>query len=111
MRSAFIGSAMAVMLGLGSAAGDAHACPDKTIQVFNAGRVTIVSVYAESSSRSGGYYDWLGDGVLQPGQSFTIDLDDGMRDRTYDFKAVFENGREVTRMRVDVCSESEWNVR
>lgn len=112
MRNAFLGLAATMML-VGLAAGDALAqCPDKTIEVINNGRVAIQYLYG-SSSRDGDWgEDWLGESqVLRPRQTYTFDFQDGTRQRYYDFKAVFSNGREVTRMNVDVCTESTWNVR
>lgn len=113
MRKDFVGFAAAVMLASGLAIGDARAqCEDKTIEVYNNGRVAIEYLYGSSSRTDGWGSDWLGSNqVLRPGQSYVFDFQDGTRNRYYDFKAVFTNGREVTRMQVDVCSESSWNVR
>src|SRR5215217_4913917 len=47
--------------------------------------------------------DLLGTYRLSPGQSVTIDLDDGSGECLYDFKAVFDDGDEVVRPRIDVC--------
>lgn len=112
MQKAVLGFAAAMMLTLGLAAGDAYAqCSDKTIRVYNNGRVDIDYLYGSHSGTDRWGRDRLGSGWIRPGRSFVLNFRDGTRNRYYDFRAVFENGREVTRMRVDVCSESSWNVR
>lgn len=112
MQKIFVAFTVAVMtLGLGLTTGAAQAqCTDKTIRVVNKTRMIIDSLYVSRSSSLEMSRDRLGREVLRPNQSFIIDLDDGSRDRRYDFRAVLENGGEVIRMAVDVCTESQWRV-
>ena len=50
----------------------------------------------------------LGDDVLRSGSSVRINIDDGTGACIYDFKAVFSNGNEATRGKINVCEIGEY---
>ncbi|SEH92379.1 hypothetical protein SAMN04489835_5756 [Mycolicibacterium rutilum] len=95
-----IGAAAVVMVGLAAPAG----AQDRNVEVINETRHTIVEFYASNIGRDTWEEDILGESVLPVGQSVNINVDDGTEACLYDFKAVFDDGEELVRNRIDVCS-------
>lgn len=71
-------------------------------------RHTIVRFYASNVGEKDWEEDILGQDVLRPGQSVTVNVDDGSGYCLYDFKAVFDDGDELVRSRIDVCEVSSY---
>lgn len=85
---------------------------DYGITVVN-GTGTTIEYFQYSSC---GTDSWLGDRlggneVISPGASRHFDMYDGIRSCCRDMRAKFVNGATRSRMKVDVCSESQWVVR
>lgn len=94
---------MAVIALIGLAAAPASA-QDRNVTIINETRHTIVQFYASNIGRDTWEEDILGDDVLPVGQSVKINFDDGTEACLYDFKAVFGDGEELVRNRINVCS-------
>jgi len=75
----------------------------RPVRIVNDTRHAIVRFHASIVGAGSWEADLLGTYRLSPGQSVTIDLDDGSGECLYDFKAVFDDGDEVVRPRIDVC--------
>lgn len=95
------------LLTLGAAACLAAAAPafaePRPVRIVNDTRHAIVRFYASTVGAGSWEADLLGAYRLSPGQSVTIDLDDGSGECLYDFKAVFDDGDEVVKAGIDVC--------
>lgn len=77
---------------------------DRHVQVVNETQHVIVQFFASNVERGNWEEDILGADVLPVGQSVNINVDDGSGACLYDFKAVFEDGQELVRNGIDVCS-------
>lgn len=95
---------MVPVASIGLAAAPANADEDRNVEIINETRHTIVEFYASNIGRDTWEEDILGEDVLPVGQSVNINIDDGTEACLYDFKAVFNDGDELVRNRIDVCS-------
>ncbi|ONG55912.1 hypothetical protein BKE38_07535 [Pseudoroseomonas deserti] len=84
---------------------------DRRVQLVNASRTTIVSFHASNSKRSSWEEDILGNDVLEPGQSVTINIDDGTGACVFDFLTVLQGGQRIERRGVNVCEVSTYTIR
>ncbi len=100
-------AAFGAALMLASIAAPATA-EDRRVRIINDTNHTMVRFYASNSSRTTWEEDILGRQVLPSGRSVVINIDDGSGACLYDFKAVFDDGDELTRQRVNVCEISEY---
>jgi hypothetical protein len=103
MRLAMIASALlAAAVAMPSIAKAA----DRRVEVVNASRQDLREFYASNTKRGSWEEDILGEDVLPPGRSITINIDDGSGACRFDFLAVLDGGRKV-----DVCEISRFTVR
>lgn len=79
---------------------------DRRVSVVNRTGVTMMEFYASSVGQNNWEEDILGSNVLPSGRSVVINIDDGTGYCQYDLKAVFEDGDEVVKYRVNVCEVS-----
>lgn len=103
-----ISTMTAVVAVIGLAAAPARADEDRHVVLVNETRHTIVEFYASNIGRESWEEDILGEDVLDVGQSMNINIDDGTEACLYDFKAVFDDGDELVRNRVDVCKTATY---
>jgi hypothetical protein len=82
---------------------------DRHVTIKNRTGWTMLRFYASDSRSDDWEEDILGRDVLEDGQNVRINIDDGSGACVYDFKAVFTNGRELTRSRINVCEISEYS--
>ena len=76
---------------------------DRRVQIVNLTGYVMVNFYASNVDAKTWEEDILGSDVLASGSSVMINIDDGTGYCKYDFKAVFEDGEEVTKSQVNVC--------
>ena len=111
-RCAAAFSALALVASAGVTVAVATATPafaqDRRVRIINGTRHTMVRFYASNSSRTSWEEDILGRKVLPAGQSVVVNIDDGSGACLYDFKAVFDDGDELTRGQINVCQISEY---
>ncbi|NGR07779.1 hypothetical protein G5B41_09405 [bacterium SGD-2] len=88
---------------------DAALAADRKVRVINKTKTPIFAFYASRTSTNDWEEDILGDDVIMPGKSLTIDIDDGTGACKFDFKAEFEDGDEVVKANVDVCRIGEFS--
>jgi len=98
-------AAVATLIGLAAAPANAQ---DRHVQVVNETQHAIVQFFASNVDRGTWEEDILGEAVLPVGQSVNINIDDGSGACIYDFKAVFEDGQELVRNGIDVCTTSTY---
>jgi len=102
-------SAVIVLAGVSIPASSALADnQDRRVRIINDTNHTMVRFYASNSSRTSWEEDILGQSVLPSGRSVVINIDDGTGACMFDFKAVFDDGDELIRNRVNVCQISEY---
>ena len=81
---------------------------NRRVTIHNQTGWTMREFYASDSRKSDWEEDILGADVLASGASLPINIDDGSGACVYDFKAVFTNGQELTRMNVNVCQIADY---
>lgn len=81
---------------------------DRRVRIINETEHTIVRFYASNVGANSWEEDILGQDVLRPGESVTINVDDGTGYCKYDFKAVFNDGDYLIRQGIDVCKVSSY---
>ncbi len=65
---------------------------------------TIKNLYASASNAAWNETDQLGSGVMPAGQQIALNLDNGSGQCEWDFKAVFNDGSEVRRYHINICT-------
>lgn len=107
LRTFTISAATAVVALMGLAVAPANA-QDRNVQVVNETQHAIVQFFASNVDRGTWEEDILGEAVLPIGESVNINIDDGSGACLYDFKAVFDDGEELVRNGIDVCTTSTY---
>lgn len=79
---------------------------DRQVKIVNKTKTPLYGFYASRTSTNDWEEDILGDDVIMPGASLTINIDDGSGACKFDFKGEFEDGDEVVKTNVDVCKIS-----
>lgn len=82
---------------------------DRRVNIVNRTNFTIMEFYASSVGQNNWQEDILGSSVLPAGGSVVVNIDDGTGYCLYDLKAVFEDGDEAVKYRVNVCEISTFN--
>ena len=83
---------------------------NRVVNVTNTTGMTMTHFYASNSnSRSWGPEQLGPTTVLPSGQYTRINFDDGTGACVFDFKARFNNGQELLKYGVNVCSISNYN--
>ena len=105
--SAALFGGSAVMVGSLPAAAQRF---DRRIEIVNNTGTTIRSVNSTNVGRTDWGIDLLGNSVIPPGRRMVINVEDRTGYCRYDFRAVFTDGRQVTRHGVNVCEVSRWII-
>jgi hypothetical protein len=98
-------TAVFALMGLAAVPANAE---DRHVEVINETQHAIVQFYASNVDRGTWEEDILGEDVLPVGQSVNINIDDGSGACLYDFKAVFDDGEELVRNGINVCTTSTY---
>ncbi len=106
IRTSILAACMAGLFTFGAASQASAA--DRHVVIKNKTSYTMVRFYASRSSTTDWEEDILGDRVLKSGGQVRINIDDGTGACIYDFKAVFSNGNEATRSKINVCEIGEY---
>ena len=96
-RRVFIGATLAAALALPAAA------LDRRVRIVNNTGYTMIAFYGSNQGTDSWEEDILGADVLPSGYSVVIDFDDGTGYCIFDFKAVFEDGDELTDFGNNIC--------
>jgi hypothetical protein len=83
---------------------------DRRIEIINRTNLTIRTVNSTNVGRSDWGVDLLGNAVIPPGRRMVINVEDRSGYCRYDFRAVFSNGRQITRHGVNVCEVGRWVI-
>ena len=84
---------------------------DYYVEVTNNTPYVLEELYASNRDTGNWLNDLLGSEVLYPGQSISVDTDDGSGYCIFDLQAVFEDGAEANWFGANVCEINLWNVR
>ena len=76
---------------------------DRRVRILNETSFDIVRFYGSNVGSDDWEEDILGRDVLRAGKSVMINFDDGTGYCIFDFKAVFDDGDEVIKERVNIC--------
>ncbi len=80
------------------------AAADHRVDIINKTGMSLKHFYASVTSTDSWEEDILGRDVLDDGETFEADINDGSGKCKYDFKAVFENGQSLVQKNIDVCT-------
>jgi P pilus assembly chaperone PapD len=83
---------------------------DRRVRLVNNSSKTIMSFYASNVRRDRWEEDILGNRTVAPGQSVSINIDDGTGACNFDFKTVMRGGQEVVKRNVDVCRVATYTI-
>jgi ABC-type glycerol-3-phosphate transport system substrate-binding protein len=96
---------LAACLGLALLASSASADDGKNrkVKIINETNHTVVHFYGSNAGSESWEEDILGDEVLKPGKSVTINFEDGSGYCKFDFLAKFDDGTKAEKHGIDVC--------
>lgn len=100
IRNHCIAAAAAALLALATPA----SANDYQVEIVNKTGMALKHFYASVTATDDWEEDILGRDVLDDGDSFVANIDDGSGKCMYDFKGVFENGQFLVHKNIDVCS-------
>jgi ABC-type glycerol-3-phosphate transport system substrate-binding protein len=104
MSRTFYRFSLAACLGLAVIAGSATAeSENRKVKIINETNHTVVHFYGSNAGSTSWEEDILGEDVLKPGKSVTINFDDGSGYCKFDFLAKFDDGDKVEKHGIDVC--------
>ena len=103
-------SALIFGLGLVAQSTNAIAAAQHVMRIDNNASQSIWRVFASNTDDTDWGDDRLGDRVIIPGRSMTLDLDDGSGSCRADLKVVFRNGQELVQYNVNICDISSWQI-
>lgn len=88
-------------------AAPAHAT-DRRVRIHNETGLTLYRFYSTNSGATKWGRDVMGSATLAPGQYMTMNFDNAQGYCLFDFRAIFEDGTELTRANVNVCQITDY---
>ena len=92
-----------LFLAGGAAFPDLAAAIDRRVRIVNESSHEIVAFHASYLGAQEWRENMLGEAVLRPGASVVLNFDDGSGYCRFGFRAVFDDGVELRRDRVNIC--------
>jgi hypothetical protein len=83
---------------------------NRRVRIINNASSSIYHFYASNVDSGSWEEDILGDKVIPPKGSATVNIDDGTGHCWYDLKAVLHDGRSAVRRKFNVCTQATWTV-
>ena len=105
-----IATAAAVMAWSGSAYAKCNDGKDRKVKIINDTSFSLRELYGSNVGQDDWEEDVLGNDVIEPGGTWTVNFDDGSCYCFFDFKAVFSDNTSTIRRRYNVCTSGEWRV-
>jgi hypothetical protein len=84
---------------------------NRKVDILNKTGMQMRQFYASSTGSKTWEEDILGRQVLDDGETFEADIDDGTGACRFDFKGVFADGEEVIKRNVNVCEVGTFTFR
>jgi len=106
MRTAFFLPLLS--LALSAALALPAAALDRRVTIHNNTDLTLYRFYSTNSGAKNWGRDVMGSSTLAPGQAMSLNFDNSFGYCEFDFRAVFEDGQELTRGGVNVCEISDY---
>ena len=100
----FKNAALAALLSMAVAA--PAAALDRRVTIVNNTGYTIVNFFGSNTGTNSWEEDILGRDVLPSGSSVVINFNDGTGYCMFDFLAIFDDGEQLIRERVNICEIS-----
>lgn len=100
-----VGSAVLAALVIAGTTTFADAA-NRHVDIVNNTGMSLTHFYASRTGTRDWEEDILGKAVVENGETFDINIDDGTGSCKFDFKAVFESGAESIKNNIDVCEIS-----
>jgi len=97
----------AAALAIATATGTAQA-QDRNVRIHNETGYTLYRFYSTNSGSSKWGRDVMGSSTLPSGRSMNMNFDNKYGYCEFDFRAIFEDGSELTRARVNVCEIGDY---
>jgi hypothetical protein len=82
---------------------------DRQVRIHNNTDITLYRFYSTNSGAENWGSDVMGSSTLPPGGAMTLNFDNSYGYCVFDFRAVFEDGQELTRGGVNVCEVSDYS--
>lgn len=83
---------------------------DRRVRLINNSSKTIIEFHASNTRRDKWEEDILGNRTVAPGQSITINIDDGTGSCNFDFMTVMRGGQQVVKRNVNVCQVANYTI-
>ncbi|MES2042439.1 MAG: hypothetical protein V4475_01095 [Pseudomonadota bacterium] len=113
MKMKFVGLGLVAVSALFLASGAEAQCRDgknRRIKVINDTTFSMRELYGSNVGADSWQEDVLGRKVLGPGQTVTVNFDDGTCYCSFDLKAVFSDDTSTIRRSFNVCTETAWRI-
>lgn len=81
---------------------------DRHVRIHNDTGLTLYRFYSTNTGSSHWGHDVMGSSTLAPGASMKLNFDNNDGYCEFDFRAIFEDGTELTRQAVNVCETSDY---
>lgn len=81
---------------------------DRRVRIHNDTGLTLYRFYSTQSGTSKWGSDVMGSSTLPSGRAMTMNFDNAKGYCLFDFRAIFEDGTELTRGNVNVCELSDY---
>ena len=81
---------------------------DRTVRIHTDTGLTLYRFYSTNTGASRWGRDVMGSTTLAPGATMKLNFDNAEGYCEFDFRAIFEDGTELTRQAVNVCETSDY---
>lgn len=106
MNARFCLSMLAAAISLGAA--PAALAQDRNVMIHNQTGVTLYRFYSTNTGSKKWGSDVMGTSTLPSGRSMRLNFDNRYGYCEFDFRAIFQDGTELTRQGVNVCQVSDY---
>ena len=106
MGSTFLRRLAAVAL---AAAAASPVLADSRVRIHNDTGLTLYRFYSTNAGASKWGHDVMGSTTLPSGQYMTMNFENAYGYCLFDFRAIFDDGTELTRGNVNVCEVSDYS--
>jgi hypothetical protein len=110
MQQAMPRLCLAALLSVASTWSAPASAENRKVKIINETSYTVVRFYGSNAGAESWQEDVLGDDVIKPGGSVTVNFDDGSGYCKFDFKAVFSDGDVVEKRGIDVCEVAVYRI-
>jgi hypothetical protein len=98
----------AATLAVAALAGTQAFATDRNVRIHNDTGMTLYRFYSTNSGATKWGSDVMGSSTLPSGRSMKLNFDNKQGYCLFDFRAIFEDGTELTRANVNVCEIGDY---